>query len=51
MLVKNRYGGVQAIPDRLARALIKAGTVTTVDAAPKPKPTPAPKPKKAKKAA
>lgn len=50
MQVRNRYGGIQNLPDRVARALIKAGTVTAVDAAPKPEPTPAPKPKKAKKA-
>lgn len=49
MQVRNRYGGIQNLPDRVARALIKAGTVTAVETAPKP--TPAPKPKKAKKAA
>lgn len=27
MLVQNRYGGLQHIPERLAKALILAGTV------------------------
>lgn len=52
MQVRNRYGGIQNLPDRVARALIRAGTVTAVvnpqPIAPEPKP--APKPKKAKKA-
>lgn len=47
MQVRNRYGGIQNLPDRVARALIRAGTVTAVD---NPQPKPAPKPKKAKKA-
>lgn len=43
MLVKNRYGGVQDMPERVARELIKAGTVTAVEP---PKPA---KPKKSAK--
>lgn len=31
MQVRNRYGGIQNMPDRVARELIKAGTVTAVD--------------------
>lgn len=31
MLVQNRYGGLQHIPDRLAKALILAGTVKAVE--------------------
>lgn len=45
MQVRNRYGGIQNLPDRVARALIKAGTVSPVDA---PKPV-APEPKPARK--
>lgn len=46
MQVRNRYGGIQNLPDRVARALIKAGTVTAIVPA---KPI-APEPKKARKA-
>lgn len=50
MKVRNRFGGVHDYPDHIARALIKAGTVTPVDrpspAAIAPKPTA----RKAKKA-
>lgn len=35
MLVKNRYGGVQDMPERVARELIKAGTVRAFE---EPKP-------------
>lgn len=31
MLVQNRYGGLQRIPDRLAKALICAGTVRAAE--------------------
>ena len=44
MLVKNRYGGVQDMPERVARALIKAGTVAAVE-------LPKPEAKKTRKAA
>ena len=44
MLVKNRYGGVQTLPDHIARELIKAGTMTEV--APVKPAKPEPKPKK-----
>ena len=44
MLVKNRYGGVQDMPERVARALIKAGTVAAFEAK-------KPEPKKPRKAA
>ena len=47
MLVKNRYGGVQDMPERVALFLIQQGTVTAVEA-PKP-PKPEPKPRKAAK--
>jgi hypothetical protein len=52
MQVRNRYGGIQNLPDRVARALIKAGTVTPVDKPQPiaPEPTPKPKAAKAKKA-
>lgn len=48
MQVRNRYGGVQNMPDRVARELIKAGTVTAV-AVPKPAERQEPKPRKANK--
>lgn len=41
MLVKNRYGGVQNLPDRVARYLLAAGTVLAV-APPKRRPQPEP---------
>lgn len=52
MQVRNRYGGIQTLPDRVARALIRAGTVVPVGNPPPvaPETKPAPKPKKAKKA-
>lgn len=50
MQVRNRYGGIQNLPDRVARALIRAGTVTAVDKPQPVAPAPAPKPRKAKKA-
>lgn len=31
MLVQNRYGGLQRIPDRLAKALIRLGTVKAIE--------------------
>ena len=30
MIVKNRYGGVQNLPDRVARYLLAVGTVSAV---------------------
>lgn len=39
MLVKNRYGGVQNLPDRVARYLLAVGTVLAV-APPKRRPQP-----------
>lgn len=44
MLVKNRYGGVQHMPDAVARLLIARGVVTSAE---QPKPAkPSPKPRK-----
>lgn len=45
MLVKNRYGGVQDMPERVAQFLIQQGTVSPVE------PPKAPKPAKQRKAA
>lgn len=45
MQVRNRYGGVQNMPDRVARELIKAGTVTAVEVV-KPVERQEPKPRK-----
>lgn len=39
MIVKNRYGGVQNLPDRVARYLLAVGTVSAV-APPKRAPQP-----------
>lgn len=51
MKVRNRFGGVHDYPEHIARALIKAGTVTAVDK-PSAEPVTEPKPsaRKAKKA-
>ena len=43
MLVKNRYGGVQDVPERVARELIKAGTVRAFEEIKPAKPEPKPK--------
>lgn len=45
MQVRNRFGGVQNLPDHIARELIKAGTVTAV-AVSKPVERQDPKPRK-----
>ena len=50
MLVKNRYGGVQDMPERVAQFLIQQGTVTAVEP-PKPAAKPEPKPRKPAKPA
>lgn len=48
MQVRNRFGGVQNLPDHIARELIKAGTMTAVEVA-KPAARQEPKPRKANK--
>lgn len=45
MQVRNRFGGVQNLPDHIARELIKAGTMTAVEVA-KPAARQEPKPRK-----
>ena len=50
MLVKNRYGGVQDMPECVAQFLIQQGTVTAVEP-PKPAAKPEPKPRKPAKPA